>query len=124
MILLALHIPSDRGNPWQGIKELTYVRVVSAAVQVDTVPTRWEECLRPHAFALLGREGVAVRHGVAVEANVRDGLVLEARVIVSAGECQHCEAKHQDCSCSKYVPSVWISNQHDEALRRCNGKRG
>lgn len=62
----------------------TYVRLVSGAVQVDAVPARREEGLRTHTLALLGREGVGVRHRVGVETDVRDGLVLEARGVESA----------------------------------------
>lgn len=61
--------------------------LVSGAVQVDAVPAGREECLRTHALALLGGEGVGVRHGVGVEADVRNGLVLEARGIESAEKC-------------------------------------
>jgi hypothetical protein len=61
--------------------------LVGGAVQVDAVPARREECLRTHALALLEGEGVGVRHRVGVEANVRDGLVLEVRGIVSASCC-------------------------------------
>lgn len=59
------------------------MRLVSAAVQVDAVPARREECLGTHALALFGREGIGVRHRIGVKANVRDGLVLKARGIVS-----------------------------------------
>lgn len=63
------------------------MRLVSAAVQVDAVPARREECLRTHALALLGREGIGVRHRIGINANVRDGLVFEARGIESAIKC-------------------------------------
>lgn len=58
---------------------------VSSAVQVNTIPAGREECLRTHALALLRREGIGVRHGIGVEADVRNGLVLKARGIESTG---------------------------------------
>lgn len=62
------------------------MRLVGCAVQVDAVPARREECLRTDAIALLGGESVGVGHRVGVKADVRDGLVLEARGIESAGQ--------------------------------------
>jgi hypothetical protein len=69
-----------------GNKNVTYVGLVGCAIQVDAVPARREECLRTHAVALLGGESVGVRHRVGVKADVRDGLVLEARGVESAGQ--------------------------------------
>lgn len=122
-LISATHTLRQR-KPMTENKGFTYVSLVSGAVQVDAVPARREECLGTHAQALLGREGVGVRHRVGVEANVRDGLVLVARGIESADKMLELRRRRIiRTSCSNYAPSGWVSNQHDEALRRGNGKR-
>jgi hypothetical protein len=76
---------------------------VVGAVQVDTVPAGLEEGLGANALALAGREAVGVGHGLGVEADVRDGTVLEARGVESA--------------------SVQVADKHLEASGRSNGER-
>lgn len=58
--------------------------LVVGRVQVDTVPAGLEEGLSTDALALAGREAVGVRNGLGVEADVRDGTVLEVGGVESA----------------------------------------